>query len=1562
MVQKNFRQIGLAFFMVVALLIAAPSSVVQAVSSGLTYPTVTVDAADVGTVAWTNPANALTNNNTDATVTLISGAISHYLKTTGYGFAIPTDATIKGIQLTIERYSPGTGGDPRIRDSVVSLVKAGTITGNNKANATTNWSRTTRETINYGSASDLWGATWTPGEINDPNFGAALAVTTPNSSSRTASVDYLAITVTYTRGTTTTVDCGGGTPVVLLGESITCVASVTRSAGASTPAGTVNWTTDATGTFTPPSCTLAGAGDTATCSVSYAPTALGDGSHQIQATYAGNADSTSSYGTQDVTVNDNEPPAIDGGSAIALSVPENTTAVDDVDATDPEGKTMTYSIAGGVDSGKFTIVPSTGVLTFITTPDYENPTDANLDNIYRAIVQVTDGWSAPTQTIDVTITDVDEPPVITSNGGGSTTAVSVMENTTAVTTVVATDPESATIIYSISGGADSTKFNINSSSGALTFNTPPDYHAPTDVGLNNVYDVVVQASDGLLTDTQAIAVTVTEENQPPEITEGASTTVNMSEDGVPDAFSLTLHATDPEATTLTWTISAQAEHGTAGATGTGPSKAITYTPDANYNGSDSFTVMVTDGGGLSDTIIVYVEIAPIADIYYVDNTNPAASDSNPGTSPSAPLKTIYKGALKAFAGDTVNVLAGTYPETILLKVYEGRNGYPITFHAEDGVTITGSGSSTSGAAFYFEDNKYIVIDGFDVIGTAFKGIFITYSDHITITNNYIAEAGEPVVGYEHEGINLKDVTYSLIEGNVVCNNTSTGILLRDRSNNNVVSNNISYGNYNAVGEPTSAAGIQVNDSDYNTIIHNITYGNIDSGINLYISILGTGSKHNQVVGNLTYGNGDHGIDNNNSPYQIIVGNTVHGNVTSGINLEGNSTNATIENNIVMDNGLNPLVGKKGNIHIDSTSWSGIILDYNLYYRTGGTVQIAWNSTYYATLAAFKAANPTLEVHGVEGNPLFMDPAPVAVLPLVVQEGDYHLQALSPAIDSADSSAPSMPTTDIEGNPRVDIPTVDPNTGGGMFDYYDRGAYERQITTITKLYVTSITSTYGNTVDLTATLEPALENMEISFKLNGVAACSDTTNASGLATCKATLLTNVGTYEDEEGIVANFAGNSEYDPSSGTAALTVNKRNLTVTATGIDKVYDGTTAATVTLGDNRVAGDTLTVGYTSAAFDNENVGTGKTVNVSGISVSGEDAGNYTLTNTTAVTTANITKRELTVTAAAANKTYDGTTAAAVTLGDNRVEGDTLTVGYTSASFDTKNIGTGKTVTVSGISISGADAGNYTLTSNTALTTANITKRDLTLGAEGVDKPYDSTTAATVSFTDDRIPGDTLTINYTAAFVDKNVSTGKLINISGYSLSGADSGNYNLLNPPASTSADITKYNLTVTATGINKVYDGTTAATVTLAGWFPGDALNVTGTATFADANVGVDKVITVNGISISGADAGNYNLLNTTTTTSADITVRELTITANSGQHKSFGYPDPILTFTYSPDDVPAAFTGALSREPGEAIGSYAITLGTLEVDGENFTIKEFVPAQFNILELKYLYLPLITK
>jgi len=81
----------------------------------------------------------------------------------------------------------------------------------------------------------------------------------------------------------------------------------------------------------------------------------------------------------------------------------------------------------------------------------------------------------------------------------------------------------------------------------------------------------------------------------PVITEGESINVSCDEDNSPTAFALTLHATDLNGDTLTWSIQTQATHGTAAASGTGNEKAVSYTPAANYNGSDSFVVKVFDG-------------------------------------------------------------------------------------------------------------------------------------------------------------------------------------------------------------------------------------------------------------------------------------------------------------------------------------------------------------------------------------------------------------------------------------------------------------------------------------------------------------------------------------------------------------------------------------------------------------------------------------------------------------------------------------------------------------------------------------------------------------------------------------------------------------------------------------------------------------------------------------------------------------------------------------------------------------------------------------------------------
>jgi Ca2+-binding RTX toxin-like protein len=212
-------------------------------------------------------------------------------------------------------------------------------------------------------------------------------------------------------------------------------------------------------------------------------------------------------------VNDNAPVITSNGTGATASVniAENATAVTAVTATDADaGSTLTYSIVGGADASHFTINASTGALSFVSAPDYETPTDAGGNNIYDVTVQVSDGTLTDTQAIAVTVTNVnDNAPAITSNGTGAAASVNVAENATAVTTVTATDADAgSTLTYSIVGGADAAKFTVDASTGALSFVSAPDYETPTDAGGNNVYDVTVQVSDGTLTDTQAIAVTV----------------------------------------------------------------------------------------------------------------------------------------------------------------------------------------------------------------------------------------------------------------------------------------------------------------------------------------------------------------------------------------------------------------------------------------------------------------------------------------------------------------------------------------------------------------------------------------------------------------------------------------------------------------------------------------------------------------------------------------------------------------------------------------------------------------------------------------------------------------------------------------------------------------------------------------------------------------------------------------------------------------------------------------------------------------------------------------------
>ena len=194
-----------------------------------------------------------------------------------------------------------------------------------------------------------------------------------------------------------------------------------------------------------------------------------------------------------------------GADTLSVSKQENQTHVTTLFATDSDGPyAITYSIVGGTDAARFTLNASTGTLSFLSSPNYEAPTDSDQNNVYQVVVRASDGEHSDQQTISVTVTNTNEVVAITSNGAGASAAISLAENKLAVTKVTAVDPEGAPITYSISGGADASRLLIDSATGALSFLASPDYEQPGDADGNNVYLVTVRASDGTWTDTQAL--------------------------------------------------------------------------------------------------------------------------------------------------------------------------------------------------------------------------------------------------------------------------------------------------------------------------------------------------------------------------------------------------------------------------------------------------------------------------------------------------------------------------------------------------------------------------------------------------------------------------------------------------------------------------------------------------------------------------------------------------------------------------------------------------------------------------------------------------------------------------------------------------------------------------------------------------------------------------------------------------------------------------------------------------------------------------------------------------
>jgi filamentous hemagglutinin family protein len=419
-------------------------------------------------------------------------------------------------------------------------------------------------------------------------------------------------------------------------------------------------------------------------------------------------------------------------------------------------------------------------------------------------------------------------------------------------------------------------------------------------------------------------------------------------------------------------------------------------------------------------------------------------------------------------------------------------------------------------------------------------------------------------------------------------------------------------------------------------------------------------------------------------------------------------------------------------------------------------------------------------------------------------------------------------------------------------------------------------------------------------------------------------------------------NYVFTQPTGVAAV-ISRAPLTLNGlTGVNRVYDGTVNATVTGSPTLVglfSGDVVTVfgGSATHSFTDKNVGNTKAITATGYQLSGADFTNYNFTQPLGIT-ASITPAPLTVNGlTGVNRVYNALTNASVT-GTAALSGvlssDVVTLNGGSATFSflTKSVGTGKSITTLGYTVSGADAGNYTFTQPLGIT-ANITPAPLTVnGLTGVNRVYNALTNASASGTaalNGVLLTDVVNLNGGSAsfsFADKNVANGKAITALGYTISGADFGNYTL-SQPTGLSANITPAPLTVGGlTGVNRVYNATTGAAVTGAAALSGllltdtATLGGTGSFSFLTKTVANGKTIAASGYTVSGGDSANYTFSQPTGIT-ANITPAPITVTGLTAANKVY-------------DATTAATIDASLATPTGVIGGDVVTLSASLIGG----------------------------
>lgn len=394
--------------------------------------------------------------------------------------------------------------------------------------------------------------------------------------------------------------------------------------------------------------------------------------------------------------------------------------------------------------------------------------------------------------------------------------------------------------------------------------------------------------------------------------------------------------------------------------------------------------------------------------------------------------------------------------------------------------------------------------------------------------------------------------------------------------------------------------------------------------------------------------------------------------------------------------------------------------------------------------------------------------------------------------------------------------------------------------------------------------------------------------------------------------------ANYNIAYGTnAKLIITKRPVTISSITASKEYDGTTVAAGTAFDvvysGKAGGDDLEVTVTGAYAD-KNVGNGKNVSISDISLTGEAAANYELAGEHPTSCkGTITQKSVTVSGiTAVDKIFDRTTDAELNFGAvnivGLVENDDLQVEATG-KFADASVGKAKRVDISGLKLTGKDVGNYVLAASGRQTYCEAAINPVPVVVNGItasNKVYDGSNSATLVYDnvtfDGILTGDSLTVSATGTFVDKNVANGKRVLITNLVLSGTNVENYTLATKgqQVATTADITKKTVNVSGIkAVSKEYDGTTTVqlddkALNLDGKIEGDDLTCVVEGGFADAKIGNAKPVNIekDNIKLAGKDAGNYDpkiaYEGTSDAITADITPALITVSGITAETKVY--------------------------------------------------------------------------